>query len=171
MRSMTKPGPKSDKAKAAVRLNAVRHGLRAAAPVVRRVERVEDWKAHVESVVAASSPRATSKPNWPLASPRSSGGYAESPYEAEAISLSLDDMPDEYVALARYGEKVTGIPAAEQITPRKSTCRSAFACSRRRDARQIMRYEATCTASSPRPCTSWKPGKSAVTAANHPRPP
>ena len=43
---MPKRGPKTDRGRAAVRLNAVRHAVLSQSPVIPEVETEEDWQAH-----------------------------------------------------------------------------------------------------------------------------
>ena len=100
--------------------NAIKHGLGAGEPVVRQVESVEDWYRHVEQVIADLEP----------------GGYVEtmlaeraaeifwrlrrvSQYEADKISVALDQMPEEYAATLKYGEKISGKPFEVGVTPEK----------------------------------------------------
>jgi hypothetical protein len=102
-------GPKSNRGKAASRRNALKHGLSAEAPVVRQVERVEDWEYHLEQVIASREPE----------------GYLETEltvriaellwrlrriarYEADNVGVALDTMPDALAAAARYGAALTG---------------------------------------------------------------
>src|SRR3712207_1659491 len=49
---MAKRGPKTDAGKAAVRYNAVRHGIHSPTPVLPGIEREEDWQAHRAGIVA-----------------------------------------------------------------------------------------------------------------------
>ena len=53
---MTTPGPKSESAKAAVRYNAVQHGILSSAPVVAGFEHEEDWHAHRTGVLTSLAP-------------------------------------------------------------------------------------------------------------------
>ena len=53
---MAKPGPKSKKGKAAVRLNAVRHGVLSTTPVIPGLENQEDWEAHRAGLMASRAP-------------------------------------------------------------------------------------------------------------------
>ena len=52
---MNKGGPTSQEGKE-VRWNATRHGIRSPAPVVPGIERVEDWEAHRDGILASLSP-------------------------------------------------------------------------------------------------------------------
>ena len=49
-------GPKTEEGKAAVRLNALRHGVTAEAAVIPFVENPEDWEAHREGILESLSP-------------------------------------------------------------------------------------------------------------------
>ena len=49
-------GPRTDEGKAASRLNATRHGIRASDPVVPHLERQEDWEAHRLGMVESLRP-------------------------------------------------------------------------------------------------------------------
>jgi len=117
---MPQTGPRTTAGKAKSRANAVKHGLRAASPVVRPIESETDWKRHLEGVIESLDP----------------DGYLESElatrvadvlwrlrrvgyYEGEQISLSLEEMPGEVALAAEYGERVTGIPVMEQVTREK----------------------------------------------------
>src|SRR5687768_6555077 len=49
-------GPKTDRGKAAVRLNAVSHGVMSLRPVVPGLESAEEWDAHRRGVFESLSP-------------------------------------------------------------------------------------------------------------------
>jgi hypothetical protein len=51
-----KRGPRTEAGKAAVRLNAVQHGMRSMSPVVLGMEREEDWREHLEGIRASLAP-------------------------------------------------------------------------------------------------------------------
>ena len=53
---MAKPGPKSKEGKAIVSLNAVKHGVLSASPVIPGLEREEDWEVHRAGVLASLAP-------------------------------------------------------------------------------------------------------------------
>jgi hypothetical protein len=53
---VTKRGPKTDDGRAAVRLNAVRHGVLATTPVIPGLESAEDWEAHVAGISESLEP-------------------------------------------------------------------------------------------------------------------
>ena len=52
---MTRRGPNTDRGKAAVRLNAVKHGLRSDAPVLPG-ESFSDWQRHLEGISESLQP-------------------------------------------------------------------------------------------------------------------
>ena len=52
---MTRRGPNTDRGKAAVRLNAVKHGLRSDAPVLPG-ESFSDWQRHLEGIIESLQP-------------------------------------------------------------------------------------------------------------------
>ena len=110
-------GPKSRAGKAASSRNAVTHGLTASAPVVRQVESIEDWERHAEQVIASIEPEGYLETQLAV---RAAGllwrlrRVAE--YEAEHISLALEQMPSELADAARYGAKRTGTPVEESLT-------------------------------------------------------
>jgi hypothetical protein len=49
-------GPKTDAGRAAVRLNAVRHGVLARTPVIPEVESIEEWEAHRDGLIESLQP-------------------------------------------------------------------------------------------------------------------
>jgi hypothetical protein len=54
---MTRRGPRTSEGKTASSRNATTHGLTADAPVVRQVERIEDWEYHLDQVIASLEPQ------------------------------------------------------------------------------------------------------------------
>jgi hypothetical protein len=53
---VAKRGPGTDSGKAAVRFNALRHGVLSVAPVVPGLEREEDWDEHLEGIESSLRP-------------------------------------------------------------------------------------------------------------------
>lgn len=53
---MAKPGPKTAKAKAAVRRNAVKHGIRSEIAVIDRIEDPKEWKWHHDGIIKSLQP-------------------------------------------------------------------------------------------------------------------
>jgi hypothetical protein len=137
-------GPKTAAGKAAVGRNALKHGLLSSAPVVRQVESIEDWKQHVEALIADRQPEGYLETElvvriagflWRL---RRVG-----PHEAEKISVSLDQMPAEYLQTARYGDKVGARPIADSMAPERIEMQTGIRMLPDPETRNnIMRYEA-----------------------------
>jgi hypothetical protein len=110
-------GPKSAKGKAIASRNAIRHGLTATAPVVRQVEGIEDWEHHLAQVIASKEPEGYLETQLTVRIAEMLWRLRRVPqYEADKISIALDQMPDEYAETLRYGEKATGTPFAEGMT-------------------------------------------------------
>jgi hypothetical protein len=112
---MPQTGPKTAAGKKRSRANAVRHGLRAQWPVIRELEDAAEWKRHVEGVFASLEPDGYVEEEmairiagllWRL---RRVGSY-----EAEQITLNLQEMPERIASSARYAEKVTGLTVEER---------------------------------------------------------
>ena len=140
---MARPGPNTQRGKAASSRNAIKHGLTADAPVVRQVESVEEWEWHLDQVIASKEPE----------------GYLEtqlcvriaevlwrqrriSPYEAEKISVALDQMPEDYAATARYGAKVSGRSIEDSMTLEKIEMQTGIRMIPEPETlNMIMRYE------------------------------
>jgi hypothetical protein len=53
---MAKRGPKTDAGRAAVGLNALKHGICSATPVIAGLESEEEWEAHLQGVIASLAP-------------------------------------------------------------------------------------------------------------------
>ncbi len=53
---MAKPGPKTDRAKAAVRRNAVKHGIRSEIAVIDGIEDPKEWKWHRDGIIESLQP-------------------------------------------------------------------------------------------------------------------
>jgi len=113
---MVRRGPRTSEGKAASGRNAVTHGLTAEAPVVRQVESVEDWEYHLEQVIASLEPEGYVETQLAVRVAELLWCQRRIPqYEADKISLSLDQMPDDYSAVSRYGAAVTGRPIKESF--------------------------------------------------------
>ena len=53
---MAKRGPRTDAGRAAVRLNALRHGISADSPVIAGLEHEADWQAHLQGTLDSLTP-------------------------------------------------------------------------------------------------------------------
>jgi hypothetical protein len=53
---VAKRGPKTEKGKSVVRLNAIQHGGLSTVPVIPGLEREEDWQAHSAGVLSSLTP-------------------------------------------------------------------------------------------------------------------
>jgi hypothetical protein len=51
-----KTGPATEAGKAAVRRNAITHGIMSNNPVIEGVQRKSDWHSHLEGIVASIAP-------------------------------------------------------------------------------------------------------------------
>ena len=140
---MASRGPNTGRGKAISSRNALKHGFGAGEPVVRQVESLEDWYRHVERVIADLKPE----------------GYVEtmlaeraaeifwrlrrvSQYEADTISVALDEMPEEYAATLKYAEKMSGKPFEEGRTPEHVQMQAGVRMIPDRDTLNIItRYE------------------------------
>ncbi len=104
---MATRGPNTDAGKAATRLNAVKHGLRSTAVVVRNAEDLALYQRHFAGIVESLAP----------------DGYLETEltvriaellwrlqrvvhYEADRIAASLEQMPQDIATADRYGKAV-----------------------------------------------------------------
>ena len=141
---MPKRGPKTDRGKAAVRLNAVSHAVLSQTPVIPDVETEDDWQAHRSRMFDDLAPH---------------GALEEALVERIALTLwqhqrlvrfqraavirgtfsSLEAMS----LAALYGERRGGIPAEESVSDEQVEQR-LLECliPRDEDLAKIMRYEA-----------------------------
>jgi len=141
---MPKRGPKTDRGKAAVRLNAVSHAVLSQTPVIPDVETEDDWQAHRSRMFDDLAPH---------------GALEEALVERIALTLwqhqrlvrfqraavirgtfsSLEAMS----SAAVYGERTLGIPAEESLSDDQIE-RRIIECivPRDEDLNKIMRYEA-----------------------------
>lgn len=113
---MGKRGPTSDRGRAAVRHNAVKHGLRSGDPVIPGFESFDEWESFRDGIIASYGPegeletenaRRIASLLWRL---RRAGRY-----ETEMTAHFLDDIPDDLAIAAEYGEKL-GVPREDSIT-------------------------------------------------------
>lgn len=116
---MTRRGPNTERGKATSSRNAVSHGLAATAPVVRQVESIEDWEHHLAQVIASKEPEGYLETALAIRIAEMLWRLNRIPqYEADKISVALDQMPEEYAATARYGAAL-GKPIEESLTMEK----------------------------------------------------
>ena len=117
---MATRGPNTGRGKAAVRRNSLKHGLSAITPVVRQVESVEDWEHHLAQVIASKEPEGYLETQLAVRIAEMLWRLRRiSQYEADTISLSLDQMPEEYAETLKYGEKVSSSTFEEGMTLEK----------------------------------------------------
>ena len=136
-------GPKTDRGKAVVRLNAVRHAVLSQTPVIPELETEEDWQAHRAHLFDDLGPR---------------GALEEALVERIALTLwqhqrlvrfqraavirgtfsSLEAM----TTAAAYSERTLGIPWEESISDERVERRLLESIlPQERDLNKIMRYE------------------------------
>ncbi len=141
---MPKRGPKTDRGKAVVRLNAVRHAVLSQTPVIPELETEEDWQAHRTRLFDDLDPH---------------GALEEALVERIALTLwqhqrlvrfqraavirgsffALEAMTD----AAIYGERTLGRPAEESLSDEKVERRLLESLiPTGKDLAKIMRYEA-----------------------------
>ena len=115
---MSKRGPNTEAGKAAAMLNATKHGIRSAAPVVRGLEREADWQAFRRGIIDSLQPDGHLETVfadriaallWRL--------HRAVRYETEMIEVYLQAIPDDMAVSAGYAERALGIPQDQTITP------------------------------------------------------
>ncbi len=141
---MPKHGPRTDQGKAAVRLNALQHGVLSATPVLPELETEEDWRAHRTRLFDDLAPH---------------GALEQALVERIALTLwqhhrlvrfqqaaviggtfiALEAMSD----AADYGEGALGIPREKALSDERIR-RRILECivPPDKDLAKIMRYEA-----------------------------
>jgi hypothetical protein len=89
-------------------------------PVVWNVESATEWKAHLNGMVESLEPEGYHETElavriaeilWRL--------RRVTKYEADHLRVVIDGLPEEMAAMARYSEKVLGIPKEESVTPER----------------------------------------------------
>ena len=141
---MLKRGPKTDRGKAVVRLNAVRHAVLSQTPVIPELETEEDWQAHRTRLFDDLDPH---------------GALEEALVERIALTLwqhqrlvrfqraavirgtffALEAMSD----AATYGERTLGKPREESLSDEEVERRiRECVLPEEKDLNKIMRYEA-----------------------------
>jgi hypothetical protein len=136
-------GPKSPDGKAAVRKNAVKHGMRASLPLASRIEERADYEKHLDGVMQSLEPE----------------GYLETEmavrvaeilwrirrigvFEAQKINIMLDLMPQDMAMSAQYGEKALGLPHKDITVQDIDTQVGIRLLPDSENLARIMRYEA-----------------------------
>jgi hypothetical protein len=165
---MTRRGPRTSEGKAASSRNATTHGL-TDAPVVRQVEPIEDWEYHLEQVIASLEPEGCMEAQLAVSIAEILWRQRRIPqYEADKISLSLDQMPADYQAVSRYGAPVTRRPIEKSFTLDKIKMQTSIRMLPNGDTLQRSPVTSpTSTASSSRPSTSSKPCRPVAKANKH----
>ena len=137
-------GPKTPAGKAAASQNAVKHGLRSGAPVIPELESFEEWEVFRDAIVASYAPEGGLETD--LAEQSAALRWRSrraTRYETDMTAQHLQDIPDDMVEAAAYGERALKIPAKESITPDKV---GALITRRRLPPadvlERVMRYEA-----------------------------
>jgi len=140
---MGKTGPKTAAAKAAVRHNAVKHGLRSDAPVIPEFESFEEWEQFRDGIIAHYAPEGRLEAMlaervasllWPL--------NRAARWETEMTAHNLDDIPDDLATAAGYGERALGIPREKSITMDKIDMMVSRRMLPSKDAMErVIRYE------------------------------
>jgi hypothetical protein len=151
-------GPKTSRGKAGSSRNSLKHGLTAAAAPVPEVESIEDWERHAEQVIAGIAPEGYLETQLAVRAAEILWRLRRiSQYEADKISLALEQMPEKLAETAHYGAKLTGNPV-EEMTLEGVRVQTGIrlrpgpdACSKSPDTKP------TSTVSSSRPSTRSKP--------------
>jgi hypothetical protein len=129
---MTRRGPKTAAGKAIASRNALRHGVLSASPVVRGVEREEDWETHREGMVTSLGPQGyietvlaerVALMSWRL--------QRVARYERDVIADSLEslDEPDDAMQIPGWTSDLRGSrPELEKVLAayREDLCRVSY---------------------------------------------
>ena len=131
---MAQRGPGTARGKAASSRNAIkpcperplkcrgsrRDGLRSDAPVIPELESFEDWERHRAGTIAGFAPEGYSETDFAERIASLSWRLKRvARYETETTAHYLDDIPDDMVDAALYGERALGIPRDVTLTPGK----------------------------------------------------
>ncbi len=140
---MPKRGPKTDRGKAVVRLNAVRHGVLSVSPVIPVLESEEDWQAHRAALLASLAPEGHLEQTlaeraalvlWRL--------QRLARYEREAIVNAQDLIGDDLALAARYSHETLPTKPTPKIMERIDRMLAARLLPDEHTLNKIMRYEA-----------------------------
>ncbi len=124
---MTNPdgGPRTEEGKEITRWNAARHGIRSPAPVVRGIEKAEDWEAHGAGVLESLKPEGHLETvlaervallSWRL--------HRVTRYETESIALYQEKAEDDLADRRRFGKHVLGADHPETVRGNLKAARS-----------------------------------------------
>ena len=92
---MATRGPNTGRGKAASSLNAVKHGLRAGAPVIPELESFEEWERHRAGTIASFAPEGYSETDFAERIASLSWRLKRvARYETEMTAHYLDDIPE-----------------------------------------------------------------------------
>ncbi len=140
---MPRRGPKTDRGKAVVRLNAVQHGILSVTPVIPVLESEDEWQAHRAALLASLAPEGHLEDTlaervalvfWRL--------QRLARYEREAIANAQDLIGDDLAMAASYrGETLPKKPTPE-IIERIDRRLTARLLPDEASLNKIMRYEA-----------------------------
>jgi len=150
-----------------------RDGLRSGAPVIPELESFEEWERHRAGTIASFAPEGYSETDFAERIASLSWRLKRvARYETEMTAHYLDDIPEDMANAAGYAERALKIPREMTITPDeidKQFSRRLLppeqtlerimrgACPERsRTHAADVEGKRTCTARSPRPCTSWR---------------
>ena len=141
---MARRGPKTDRGKAVVRLNAVRHGVLSVTPVIPVLESEEDWQAHRAALLASLAPEGhleqilaerAALVLWRL--------QRLARYEREVIIAAQSFVPDDVGDAVRYSRAALGEEVTEsEIMDRVDRLLLQRLVPDEASLNKIMRYEA-----------------------------
>jgi hypothetical protein len=120
-------GPQTQKGKEVARWNATRHGISSPAPVVRGLERDEDWQEYCEAILEHYSPDGPVEHElaervailtWRL--------RRVTRYEAQAIAISQEKVEDDFHSLASLRASMRGEGIAATTHPQDIRFEAAY---------------------------------------------
>jgi len=140
---MAKRGPSTARGKAAVRISAVKHGLRSGVPVIPPFESFDDWQDFRDGIIASYEPQGRLETElaqriasllWRLKRAVN--------YETEMTAHNIDDIPEDLAESATFRERFLKIPAQESVTMDRIDEMISGRMLASRDAlEKVMRYE------------------------------